>query len=86
MLDVVVELLALLPELLLAGLGLILEALQVVFGLVAGTVGVACELDGLLDILLLALELLLQLGVDVLHGVLLLPQLVYPFPQLVVVG
>lgn len=85
-LDLTVQLLALRPELLLPQLTLLLQRAQVLLGLVAGAVGVPCEFDGFLHVFLFVFEFGLEFGVDILHGILLLPQLVYFVPQLIVVG
>lgn len=84
-LDLVVELLALLLELLFAYLWLLLQTLQVFFSLVPCTVGVSSKFDSFLHIFFLGLELIFELGINVFHGIFFLPQLVDFFPQFIVV-
>ena len=85
MLDLAIELLALVLELFLPEVGLLLQVFEVILGLISGIVGLPCKFDGFLDIFLFVLQLPLQLGVNILHGILLLPELIDLGPQLAIV-
>ena len=86
MLDLAVELLALLFELLFSQLRLLLQVFEIVFSFVPRTVSLPSKFNGFLYVFLFGLKFLLQLSVDVLHGILFLAKLVDLFPQFVVIG